>query len=109
MRSPAPLSFMLGAAAALAPGLASASGFHVDEQDARATGRAGAVTASSNNASAIYYNPAGIASLTGVHVDVGGSLLRPSAEFTSAVDGGTMNRFVPCASRRTIFRRPRVT
>ncbi len=89
MRSPAPLSLLLGAAAALAPGLAGASGFHVDEQDARATGRAGAVTASTNNASAIYYNPAGIAALTGVHLDIGGALVRPSAEFTSAVDGGT--------------------
>lgn len=75
------------AACAVAPRLARASGFHIDEQDARATGRAGAVVASTNNASAIYYNSAGIAQLSGVRVDVGGTLLRPSAEFTSAVDG----------------------
>jgi long-chain fatty acid transport protein len=89
VRSLAPLSIVLGAGVALAPSLASASGFHVDEQDARATGRAGAVTASTNNASAVYYNPAGLADLTGVHLDVGGSLVLPSAEFTSAIDGGT--------------------
>jgi long-chain fatty acid transport protein len=71
----------------LAPLPARASGFHIDEQDARATGRAGAVMASTNNASAIYYNSAGIARLSGVRVDVGTALVRPSAEFTSAVDG----------------------
>lgn len=80
-------SVVLGLASA--PGVALASGFHVDEQDARATGRAGAVTASSNNASAVYYNPAGIANLEGFHVNAGGSMVRPSGEFTSAVDGAT--------------------
>jgi long-chain fatty acid transport protein len=74
---------------ALAPAVASASGFHIDEQDARATGRAGAVIASTNNASAIYYNPAGIAELDGVHIDIGAALVRPHAEFTSAEDGVT--------------------
>lgn len=82
---------LLAAAAsvALAPGSALAAGFHIDEQDARSTGRAGAVLASPKNASAIYYNPAGIAALSGVHADVGGSLVAPSAEFTSASDGAT--------------------
>jgi long-chain fatty acid transport protein len=79
----------LSVGAALAPGVVHASGFHIDEQDARATGRAGAVIASANNASAIYYNPAGIAELDGVHVDIGGALVRPNAEFTSAEDGAT--------------------
>lgn len=73
----------------LSPVPALASGFHVDEQDARATGRAGAVTASTNNASAVYYNSAGIADLEGVQVELGGALVRPSAEFTSAADGAT--------------------
>jgi long-chain fatty acid transport protein len=79
----------VAAGAALAPTSALASGFHIDEQDARATGRAGAVVASTNNASAIYYNPAGIADLHGVHVDAGGALVRPYAEFTSSLDGST--------------------
>jgi long-chain fatty acid transport protein len=65
---------------------ARAAGFHIDEQDARATGRAGAVTASPGGASAIYYNPAGIAQLRGVQVDVGTSLIGPAASF-KAPDG----------------------
>ncbi|HKO90430.1 MAG TPA: outer membrane protein transport protein, partial [Polyangiaceae bacterium] len=75
------------AALCLAPGNARASGFHIDEQDARATGRSGAVTANPGNASAIYYNPAGIAELRGLNVAGGVSIVAPSASFTSAVDG----------------------
>jgi long-chain fatty acid transport protein len=71
----------------LLPLSAHASGFHIDEQDARATGRAGAVTANPGNASAIYYNPAGIAELRGLNLVGGVSLVSPSAEFTSAADG----------------------
>src|SRR5690606_6444722 len=74
---------------AFAPAAAWASGYHVDEQDARATGRAGAVAASAGNASAIYYNPAGIGNLEGLNVTAGGALVLPSAEFTSAADGAT--------------------
>jgi long-chain fatty acid transport protein len=75
-------------AVALSTSGAVASGFHVDEQDARATGRAGAVVASPENASAIYYNPAGIALGEGVKVAVGASYVRPTAEFTAAETGG---------------------
>ncbi|HWO10675.1 MAG TPA: outer membrane protein transport protein [Polyangiaceae bacterium] len=71
------------------PGNARASGFHIDEQDARATGRAGAVIASPKNASTIYYNPAGIGVLSGIHADAGASWVAPSTEFTSASDGST--------------------
>src|SRR5690242_10829338 len=67
--------------------VAGASGYHIDEQDARATGRAGAVTASPGNPSAIYYNPGGVAQLTGLGIEVGGSLVSPSATFKSAVNG----------------------
>lgn len=78
-------SIAIGAAGWAA--LANASGFHIDEQDARATGRAGAITASTNNPSAIYYNPAGLAELGGVHVQVGASVVAPEAAF-QGVDGG---------------------
>jgi long-chain fatty acid transport protein len=71
----------------LTAGSVHASGFHVDEQDARATGRAGAVVASPGGASAIYYNPAGVALTQGVNVDIGGSYVRPTAEFTSDQTG----------------------
>lgn len=66
---------------------AEASGFHIDEQDARATGRAGAVTASAQNASTIYYNPAGLAELDGLRLEAGVSRVAPSARFRSADDG----------------------
>jgi long-chain fatty acid transport protein len=66
---------------------AEASGFHIDEQDARATGRAGAVTASARNAATIYYNPAGIAELDGLMLEAGVSRVAPSASFRSAEDG----------------------
>ena len=59
---------------------AHAGGYHIDEQDARATGRAGAVTANPGNASSIYYNPAGIATLRGLRIDAG--------EFAGSQQGG---------------------
>ena len=71
----------------LTPCAAHASGFHIDEQDARATGRGGAITANPNNASTIYYNPAGVADLTGLHADAGISLIGPSAKFSLASTG----------------------
>jgi long-chain fatty acid transport protein len=85
------LGFVTTLAFAVVPCLAQASGFHIDEQDARATGRAGAVTASTDNPSAIYYNPAGIADLSGVQMSVGGALVRADASFTSADDGSVTN------------------
>jgi long-chain fatty acid transport protein len=67
--------------------VANAGGYHVDEQDARATGRAGAVTANPTNGSAIYYNPGGVGRLRGLHIDVGASLVSTSAHFQSAAGG----------------------
>jgi long-chain fatty acid transport protein len=66
---------------------ARASGFHIDEQDARSTARGGAVTANPTNASAIYYNPAGIGDLTGLHIDLGASMVAPTAKFQLAATG----------------------
>ncbi len=83
----ATLAVAVGVVLCAAPERARASGFHIDEQDARATGRAGAVTANPENASAIYYNPAGIATLRGVQIQLGASLIVPSAEFTPARGG----------------------
>ena len=68
-------------------GGARASGYHVDEQDSRATGRAGAVVARTENSSAVYYNPAGLAELHGVQFQAGASLVRPTAEFTNQAGG----------------------
>jgi long-chain fatty acid transport protein len=76
--------WLLSAVVAMAPRTGEASGFQVNEQDARATGRAGAVIANPGNASAIQYNVAGIAALYGLHIDLGASLVAPSAEFAPA-------------------------
>ena len=86
-RSLGAASASLVAAVLLLPRGAAASGFHVDEQSARATGRGGAVIAHSVDPSAVYYNPAGIADLHGVRIQLGSSLVRPSAEFTPAAGG----------------------
>lgn len=77
----APLACCLFAASA------HASGFHIDEQDARANGRAGAVTASPGNASTIYYNPGGLGQLRGWHVDAGILVVGPSTTFVDASTG----------------------
>jgi long-chain fatty acid transport protein len=68
-------------------GRAQASGFNIDEQDTRAAARAGAVVASPGNASTIYYNPAGIAVLSGVQIQLGASLVAPTAEFEASDTG----------------------
>jgi len=78
---------MVSLVALLLPRAAQASGFHVDEQSARATGRGGAVIAHSVDPSAVYYNPAGLADLHGVRLQLGASLVRPSADFTPAGGG----------------------
>lgn len=72
-----------------ASGPAFASGFHIDEQDTRAGGRGGAVIASPHNASAIYYNPAGIAVLGGVQLQLGAALVAPTADFRSTDGSAT--------------------
>jgi long-chain fatty acid transport protein len=68
----------------LATTRAEASGYHIDEQDARATGRGGAVIASPFNASNIYYNPGGLGTLQGLNIDAGISLVLPRATFHAA-------------------------
>jgi long-chain fatty acid transport protein len=58
----------------------SANGFRLADQDAFATARGEAFVATADNASAIYYNPAGIAQLEGNHLRSGiyGIYLDPS-------------------------------
>jgi long-chain fatty acid transport protein len=79
---------MIGLSLCLIAERSEAAGFHIDEQDARATGRAGAVTASTNNPSAIYYNPAGLAQLDGIQAAVGASLVSPDAAFVATATEG---------------------
>ncbi|MEW6304358.1 MAG: outer membrane protein transport protein [Verrucomicrobiota bacterium] len=55
----------------MVPGNLFALGVRIPNQDAEATGRGNAFTATANNPSALYYNSAGITQLEGHHVQLG--------------------------------------
>lgn len=59
-----------------------ASGFQINEHGARAMAMGGAFTGLANDASAAYFNSAGITQLTGTHFSLGGTLINPSSTFT---------------------------
>lgn len=68
---------------ALASGSASAAGFQLLEQNASGIGNAYAGSAAvAENASTIYFNPAGMTQLQAREASVGLSLVRPSFKFT---------------------------
>ena len=67
---------------ALAPSGVQASGFAIFEQGARGMGFAGAYAAQTSDPSAIFHNAAGIAFLKGKHLYFGGTLIKPSVDFT---------------------------
>ena len=66
---------------------ANAAGTALDVQGARATGMASATTAFIDDASAIYFNPAGIAQGKGIDAQVGINLIAPSFSFKNAETG----------------------
>ena len=63
--------------ALLAPAPARGAGFGISEQNASATGRAGAFTAVADSPSAIYYNPAGLGLQKGLGIEAGITLIFP--------------------------------
>ncbi len=82
---------LAGAAAAVCGSLllcqpphVEAVGFRLPNQDPEAIARGNAFTATADNPSAIYYNPAGITQLKGQSLSAGIYLISASTEFTSS-------------------------
>jgi long-chain fatty acid transport protein len=75
--------------------VAQAAGFQLGEESASATGMAGAFTAKADDASAIFYNPAGIAKLRGPQVYLGGMVIVGESDAHStpafAIPGGSQD------------------
>ncbi|HEY9279657.1 MAG TPA: outer membrane protein transport protein [Eoetvoesiella sp.] len=92
---------LLGVASAiflgLGPATAGAAGFQLIEQNASGVGNAYAGSAAiADNASTIFYNPAGMTRLPGVNVSGGLTLVKPSFKFSN--DGSTGPRGFPVGS-----------
>jgi len=77
--------------AAVAGGSARAAGIAVDLHSARAVGMAGAVAGFIDDASAIYFNPAGIAQGQGLEFMIGGTPIIPTFKVTPQIPGGANN------------------
>lgn len=80
--------------------LAHASGYAVQNQGARAMGMGNAFTAVADDASAAWYNPAGLAFQDGGSLSVGGQYVMPKTDFTPTAGGATYrmdkkNHFIP--------------
>src|SRR5512147_2444273 len=90
-----------------AGGVASANGFYINEHDAKVTGRAGASTASDTDASAVVFNPGGIAVNEGTQVTIGAALIVAKGSYTDKMDNKTDTDSGP-AVLPTIFATSRV-
>ncbi|MBK9037145.1 MAG: outer membrane protein transport protein [Myxococcales bacterium] len=82
------LSLATAVAAVLLPSLATAGGMYLPTRGVRATGRAGAFVAGADDASAMWFNPAGLANLRrwGVVADAG--FVHQSADYARTNSGG---------------------
>src|SRR5215469_9813820 len=80
-----------------------ANGYRLPDQDGFATARGEAFAATADNASAIYYNPAGIAQLDGMNVRAGvyGVYLDPT--FSPTAGGATYHNQDKLAAVPTFF------
>lgn len=77
----------------LCPGVLFAGGFQINEHGAKAMGLGGAFTAIANDASAIYWNNAGMTQLSGTNFLLGTALIAPNSEFRG-VDPAVTNSYM---------------
>ena len=75
------------------PGGAHAAGFRIYDQSASAAGQSDAFTAQADDASAIYYNPAGMTQLRGMQLMVGTTLIGGSTQFRNSAGGTARGDF----------------
>ena len=68
---------------------AGAAGFGINENSARAMGMAGAFTAVANSPSAGFWNPAGLATQTGLDIEAGMTMITPAASYSGIAPGTT--------------------
>ncbi len=61
--------------------LSFGSGFSIYEQGSKSMAMAGAFVAQANDVTAIFFNPAGITSLHGWNIALGGTIIQPQAQF----------------------------
>jgi long-chain fatty acid transport protein len=78
------LKTTLTAALLLAAGSVQAAGFYIDTQDSRASGMSTAIVGHVNDASALFYNPAGMMEVEGLDVKLGITGIIPRINFTPA-------------------------
>src|SRR5262245_58785250 len=83
------IALVLAAPVALLPSLARANGFQVSEHGAAATSMVGAFTAKADDASAIFYNPAGLSMTRGLQAYVGATILVGAPNSSGALTTAT--------------------
>jgi Long-chain fatty acid transport protein len=100
MRHRVPLSCLVCLAAALvAPRTVEGEAFRITSQSASATGQASAFAAQADDASAVYYNPAGMTQLRRLQFSAGTDLVGGGFSFRSpsgATAHGDLAAPLPC-------------
>lgn len=75
------------------PAVVHADGFRIMDQSASAAGQSGAFTAQADDASAVYYNPAGMTQLKGVQFSVGTALIGGQTSFANSAGQTAQGNF----------------
>lgn len=87
-----PIWFALVMAVAV-PQSADAAGFRIYDQSASAAGQSDAFTAQADDASAVYYNPAGMTQVRRIQLSVGATLIGGSTSYRNAAGATTRGDF----------------